>query len=131
MRLPDRSIASVVGTGATLAGILAVFTYTGGSLRGPVPDEQQDEVARKQFLRKHRRHSFQDTIDELGEGRGEFCTVPILAEGKESRTPNAERYPKRYLRPWLRGAAAAEAEGEVWHRRARGSVDCAIEAGEV
>jgi len=66
----DRSVPRVLGFGAGLAVLLGAFDYTGNSLRGYDRDPEVDEVARKEYLRKNRRRPIEETIAELGEGRG-------------------------------------------------------------
>ncbi len=61
---------AVLGYGATLAVIMAAFDYTGGSLFGYQRDPAIDEYDRKEALRANKRRPIQETIDELGEGRG-------------------------------------------------------------
>lgn len=39
-------------------------------LNGPVKDPTVDEIDRKTFLRKNKRRPIEDTVAELGEGRG-------------------------------------------------------------
>ena len=46
------------------------FDYAGGKLTGLKMDPEVDEFERKQRLRTERRRPIQETIDELGEGRG-------------------------------------------------------------
>lgn len=53
-----------------IAATLAVFNYTGGKLSGSLQDPTVDEVGRKEYLRKNRRRPIEETISELGEGRG-------------------------------------------------------------
>lgn len=67
-----RTFPAVAGYGAGLAVLLAAFDYTGGALSGYLRDPDVDEYARKQFLRKNRRRPIDETIDELGEGRGKL-----------------------------------------------------------
>jgi len=62
----------VLGYGAMLAVVLGAFDYTGGVLSGYSRDPNEDEYERKEKLRKNRRRPIQETIDELGEGRGEI-----------------------------------------------------------
>lgn len=50
--------------------IMGAFDYTGGILTGYTKDPEEDEFARKQYLRKNRRKPIEDTVAELGEGRG-------------------------------------------------------------
>jgi len=61
---------AVLGYGASLAVIMAAFDYTGGSLFGYQRDPAIDEYDRKEALRANKRRPIQETIDELGEGRG-------------------------------------------------------------
>jgi hypothetical protein len=56
------------------AVIMGAYNYTGGSLTGYKKDSAEDEFERKQFLRKNRRRPIEETISELGEGRGKFLT---------------------------------------------------------
>lgn len=66
-----RTMPTVLGLGAMAAVILGTFDYTGGMLQGYSRDPEMDEFERKQWLRKgRRRRPIQETIDELGEGRG-------------------------------------------------------------
>ena len=60
----------VLGLGAFTAVLLAAFEYTGGSLRGYMRDPDEDEYERKERLRKNRRRPIEETLAELGEGKG-------------------------------------------------------------
>lgn len=62
-----------------LAVVLGTFDYTGGALSGIGRDPDADEYERKQALRKNRRRPIQETIDELGEGRGELLILFCIA----------------------------------------------------
>ena len=65
--------------GAGLAVILAAFNYTGGRLSGYAKDPDVDEVGRKEYLRRNRRRPLEDTVAELGEGRGKrFLRAHVL-----------------------------------------------------
>ncbi|KAF2838590.1 hypothetical protein M501DRAFT_1004358 [Patellaria atrata CBS 101060] len=83
-----RTFGSVLGYGTALAVILGVFDYTGNSITGYTRDSTVDEVSRKEFLRKNRRRPIEETISELGEGRG------IYAPGYRER--RAERIKENY-----------------------------------
>lgn len=52
------------------AVLLAAFDYTGSSIRGYDKDADLDEFERKQAIRKNRRRPIEETISQLGEGRG-------------------------------------------------------------
>ena len=74
-KLPDcvtvRTFPAVLGFGAGLAIAQGVFDYTGGKFSGYDKDLNVDEYERKEALRKLRRTPIQETLDQLGEGRGE------------------------------------------------------------
>jgi hypothetical protein len=61
---------AVLGYSSGLAILAYTFDYTGTSLSGQKNDPSVDEVDRKTFLRKNRRRPIEETIEELGEGRG-------------------------------------------------------------
>lgn len=61
---------AVLGYGAGLAVLLGTFDYTGGTLRGYFRDPDFDEITRKENIRKNRRRPFEETVEEIGEGRG-------------------------------------------------------------
>ena len=65
-----RTIPAVLGYGAGVAIVMALFDYTGGSLAGFRRDPTVDEYERKAALRTNRRRPIEETISELGEGRG-------------------------------------------------------------
>ena len=65
-----RTIPAVIGFGSALAVIMATFDVTGGSLAGPGQDPNVDVYAQREALRANKRRPIQETIDELGEGRG-------------------------------------------------------------
>jgi len=73
------SMPAVLGYGALAAVVLGTFDYTGGKLTGYSKDKNVDEFDRKEFLRKNRRRPIEQTIEELGEGRG------IYGPGYEER----------------------------------------------
>jgi len=70
LRIAVRSMPAIMGYGTGLAVVLAAFNYTGGKLTGYVKDPEVDEVSRKEYLRRNRRRPMEDTVAELGEGRG-------------------------------------------------------------
>ena len=61
-----------MGYGAGLAVLLSAFDYGGGAISGYQRDPTVDEVSRKEYLRKNRRRPIDETVAELGEGRGEL-----------------------------------------------------------
>jgi len=61
---------AIIGYGAGLAIVLSAFDYTGAMLTGYTKDPEVDEVERKEALRKNRRRPIQETLEQLGEGRG-------------------------------------------------------------
>lgn len=69
---------AVVGTGVMASVLLTTFDYTGGVLTGYSKDPAFDEFEHKQQLRKNRRRPIQETIDEMGEGRGKCSASDSL-----------------------------------------------------
>lgn len=61
---------AVFGFGTLCAVVLGAYDYTGGALTGYKKDPEMDEFERKEQLRKNRRRPIEETISELGEGRG-------------------------------------------------------------
>lgn len=84
----DGSIPAVIGFGTLSAVVLGAYDFTGGSLSGPGKSPEQDDFERKQELRKNRRRPIEQTISELGEGRG------IYGPGYDER--RRERIKERY-----------------------------------
>ncbi|KAL8700592.1 MAG: hypothetical protein Q9224_000893 [Gallowayella concinna] len=66
----DRSFPAVLGFGALLAIIQGTFDYTGGKLTGFARDNTVDEYERTEQVRRNRRGPIEETLRELGEGRG-------------------------------------------------------------
>ncbi|KAK4237579.1 hypothetical protein C8A03DRAFT_15907 [Achaetomium macrosporum] len=81
-------MTKILGFGALTGVILAVYDYTGGSLRGYMERPEMDEYERKEMLRKNRRRPIEETLAEIGEGRG------IKPPGYEER--RRERIKERY-----------------------------------
>jgi hypothetical protein len=78
IRLAAGSTPAVLGFGALTAIVLGAYDYTGGALTGYRKDPEMDEFERKEALRKNRRRPVEETINELGEGRGTFNSCGIL-----------------------------------------------------
>ncbi|SLM40180.1 nadh-ubiquinone oxidoreductase 213 kda subunit [Lasallia pustulata] len=83
MGIRFRTIPAVLGYGAGLAVLLGTYDYTGGVLTGYDKDPNVDEYWRKEQLRKNRRRPIQETLEELGEGRGIYG--PGYAERRRER----------------------------------------------
>lgn len=86
---------------------MAAFRYTAG-LRGTTSGEvDEEEIERREAMKKLRRRPLSETLEQLGEGRGKCGRLahsgPIVDE-------------LRYLRPRVRGEKATEDPGEVRHR---------------
>ncbi|RYO85080.1 hypothetical protein DL764_009229 [Monosporascus ibericus] len=64
-------IPRILGFGALFSVVFTAFEYTGGSLRGGQNRANDlDEYERKEFMRLNRRRPMEETVAELGEGRG-------------------------------------------------------------
>ncbi|KAI1812438.1 hypothetical protein GGS20DRAFT_587495 [Poronia punctata] len=82
-------IPRILGYGAFFGVVMTVFEYTGGSLQGKRTEvEGMDEYQRKEYLRKNRRRPIEETIADIGEGRG------IEPPGYEER--RRERLKEKY-----------------------------------
>jgi hypothetical protein len=77
-------------------------------MQGYGKDPKVDEFARKEELRKNKRRPVQETIAELGEGRGTDIATCMQAPLTESR----------HLRRRLRGAKKGKARS-CWHTDSR------------
>ena len=65
-----RTLPGVIGCGVGFSIIFSAFEYTGGKFTGYDEDPNVDQFDRKMALRANKRRPIQETIDELGEGRG-------------------------------------------------------------
>lgn len=100
---------AVAGYGAGLAILLGAFNYTGGKLTGYEKDTTVDEVSRKEYLRKNRRRPMEETVQELGEGRGRQSLITARADTSDpadtdkplqaSTPPATQREGRRGSRP--------------------------------
>lgn len=71
----------IVGMGAFTAVVLAVFDFTGGTLVGLSKQTDEDRFERKEHLRKNRRRPMEETIAQLGDGRGGSKFPTVFKEG--------------------------------------------------
>ncbi|CAK7264132.1 hypothetical protein SEPCBS57363_000915 [Sporothrix epigloea] len=78
--LSSGKMPRIVGMGAFTAVVLAVFDFTGGQLTGLTQDTDEDRFARKEYLRKNRRRPGEETIAQLGDGRGGMIHSPNYEE---------------------------------------------------
>lgn len=83
-----RSLTKTIGSGAVLAVVMAAYQNTGGLLGMTKRWETDDVMTYKEELRKNRRRPIEQTIEELGEGRG------IYGPGYQER--RAQRIKERY-----------------------------------
>ncbi|KAI1319961.1 hypothetical protein F5Y16DRAFT_405790 [Xylariaceae sp. FL0255] len=80
---------AILGYGALFSIVTTAFDVTGGTLRGKRTEmEGMDEYERKEYLRTNRRRPIEETISEIGEGRG------IYPPGYEER--RRERLKEKY-----------------------------------
>lgn len=59
-----------MGYGVALSTLMSAYEYTGGSLFGYRKDKNVDEYDRRTQLRKNFQSPGEQTVAELGEGRG-------------------------------------------------------------
>lgn len=61
----------ILGWGVATSVALAAFDYTGGALKGKnSEDNGMDEFEKKEHIRRNRRRPIEETLAEIGEGRG-------------------------------------------------------------
>lgn len=65
-----RTAPAVAGYGTALAILLGAWEFAGAKITGYNIDPTVDEVARKEYLRKNRRRPIEETLEQVGEGRG-------------------------------------------------------------
>jgi hypothetical protein len=94
----------MLGAGAAFSTVLTAYRYSNGMRGHGADNENDDEVERREALKKIRRRPLSETLEQLGEGRGKHTASidPIFTNLS------------RHLRPWLGGAKATEAAGELW-----------------
>lgn len=74
----------VLGAGAVYSVALSAYRYSNGLTGQDAHETDEDEVERKERMKKQRRRPLSETLEQLGEGRGEFYEalhethVPIL-----------------------------------------------------
>lgn len=81
-----RTFPALLGYGAALATGMGAFEFTGGSLWGYQKNRDIDEFERRQQLRKQFRTPGEDTVSELGEGRGTFRPSEVSGSEAVTRT---------------------------------------------
>ena len=68
---------AVLGFGGGLAVVQYIFDYGGGKFSGYDKDPNVDEYESKEAVRYHRRSNIEETLQQLGEGRGK-PSIPLL-----------------------------------------------------
>lgn len=79
-----RSFPALLGYGVALSAVMSGYEYTGGSLFGYSKDKNVDEYERRTQLRKNFQSPAEQTIAELGEGRGTL-TLPMAESADANR----------------------------------------------
>ena len=75
-----RTFPALLGYGATLAALMGAFEFTGGSLFGyKVRDLNVDEFERREALRTTYRKPMEETIAQIGEGRGVLSPTRLIS----------------------------------------------------
>ena len=70
MIITERSMAAALGSGATLATILYAVNFAGSNVFGDHSRNPDDPIAEKDAIRKRFRRPLNETVNEIGEGRG-------------------------------------------------------------
>lgn len=62
----------VLGAGAVYSVALSAYRYSSGLTGKDGNETEEDEVERKERMKKQRRRPLSETLEQLGEGRGDF-----------------------------------------------------------
>lgn len=82
---------AILGYGAFTSVVLAVFDFTGASLRGKRPEiEGMDEFERKEHLRRNRRRPIEETLANVGEGRGMYSVLTPINQFRSLKANQAQ-----------------------------------------
>ncbi|KKA26159.1 hypothetical protein TD95_003601 [Thielaviopsis punctulata] len=68
--LPSKRLPIVLGYAALYGSFAGLFVFTGGRFSGFQNFKEEDEFERKERMRASRRRPIEETIAEIGEGRG-------------------------------------------------------------
>jgi hypothetical protein len=98
----------MLGAGAAFSTVLTAFRYTNGFAGSKVEYPEEEEVERRERLKKNRRQPLSETIQQLGEGRG-----TLLQDADGLNWTDCVRN----LRSGSRRKEARTDHGQVWHRR--------------
>lgn len=101
-------IPRILGYGLFTGITMAAFEFTGGSLRGYWNAPKVDEYERKEMLRKNRRRPIEETLAEIGEGRGEFVLAVASLVPCGDPLGYHDLPASRYPAARIRGTKAAE-----------------------
>lgn len=113
---------AIFGYGALTSVLITAYEYTGASLRGKNPwaneDDGLDEFERREQTRKPKRRPIEQTIAEIGEGRGELscfsgscslrCFQKLRTTTRTSHTDSC-----RHRAPGFQRTKKGEARGKV------------------
>ena len=97
----------MIGGAAAFGTSMAAFRYTAG-LRGTASGEvDEEEIERREAMKKLRRRPLSETLEQLGEGRGRNTIFSSVTYWTDIA---------RYLWSRIRGEEATEAHGQVRNR---------------
>ncbi len=103
-------MVSTLGGALVLGTAMGVISFTGRSIFESGDDKVfSGRLAYKEEAKSRFRRPLNETINELGEGRGErhihrYASIQLIDS-------------IRYLRTWIRGETEAEDQGKIWLRR--------------
>jgi hypothetical protein len=104
-----RSLPYMLGAASMTSFTIAAFKYTGG-LTGYKTDTGEDEVEGREAYKETYRRPVSETIEQVGEGRGESC-VQLSGGSRFNRF--------RHICSRISRAEARAATGQIWRRRWR------------
>ena len=103
-------MVSTLGSALALGSVMGVISYTGRGMFGSSANKPfADRMAYKEEAKSRFRRPLNETINELGEGRGKICT--------KSHAPSSWLTRLRHIRTRIRGEAETADQRKVWLRR--------------
>jgi hypothetical protein len=97
----------MLGAGAAFSTVLTAYRYTSGIRGTESAEPDEEEVERREALKKMRRRPLSETIEQLGEGRGKKSFGCCMWHDTDTI---------RHLCSRLRGAEETKIVGEVRYR---------------
>lgn len=100
---------AILGYGALVGVTLGVADYSGGFFGS---FKEEDAMEQREYMKAHRRRPMEETIAEIGEGRGPFRSLEAFHRIELFKADRICRNPSS----GIRRAKEGEDKTEIWHR---------------